>query len=407
MSAPEKPESKFDIWWNSPPVKAKIGAFFSIGATVVIVGAMFKILHLPGASIMLGFGMTIEAILFMLGVLDKPHKEYHWEKVFDFDAEHPMSGGMGGASAPAGHGAAGHGAAGHASSSHVEASPVAAAHAAPAPAPVAPAPANSAPATTSAKTVNVNFTESLSDSDVKMLSEGIKGLTTTAKQISNIANVAVASEKFVKSIDEAAVATTKFTKSQDALGDTSTKLNTSYQGIATSISQVEKNTSLYSSKVEEMAKGFSAISSKGIVEGMSIVEKNTKVYAAKIEEISKDFAAISTKGIVSSLDVVDKSAKQYVVRFDEINKNLSSINSIYEIQLKSIQANTEGFNQYADHLKIANNDMTSINTEVKKIVQSTKDASLTTESFKINTEKLSKQIADLNSVYGNMLNALS
>ena len=59
MSAvPDKPDSKFDIWWNSPPMKKKIGAFFSIGATVVIVGAMFKILHLPGASMMLGFPMV-------------------------------------------------------------------------------------------------------------------------------------------------------------------------------------------------------------------------------------------------------------------------------------------------------------------------------------------------------------
>ena len=39
---------------------------YGIGAAVVIVGAMFKILHLPGSSIMLGVGLTVEAVIFFL-----------------------------------------------------------------------------------------------------------------------------------------------------------------------------------------------------------------------------------------------------------------------------------------------------------------------------------------------------
>ena len=73
-------QSKFDIWWNKPETKRLVGAAYSLGASVVIIGAKFKILHLPGAGPMLGTGMTIEAILFALGVFDQPHKEYDWEK---------------------------------------------------------------------------------------------------------------------------------------------------------------------------------------------------------------------------------------------------------------------------------------------------------------------------------------
>ena len=53
-----------------------------IGAAVVILGALFKITHWPGAMAMLILGMSVEAVLFvMLGVLP-PHKEYHWEKYY-------------------------------------------------------------------------------------------------------------------------------------------------------------------------------------------------------------------------------------------------------------------------------------------------------------------------------------
>lgn len=53
-----------------------------IGASVVLVGALFKILHWPGADQMLMVGMLTEAFLFlMLGILP-PHKDYYWEKIY-------------------------------------------------------------------------------------------------------------------------------------------------------------------------------------------------------------------------------------------------------------------------------------------------------------------------------------
>ncbi len=39
---------------------------YGIGAAIVIVGAMFKILHLPGSGPMLGIGLTVEAVIFFL-----------------------------------------------------------------------------------------------------------------------------------------------------------------------------------------------------------------------------------------------------------------------------------------------------------------------------------------------------
>ena len=55
---------------------------YSIGAAIVIWGALFKILHLPGGNVMLSIGMGVEVVMFILTAFDRPAKEYHWEEVF-------------------------------------------------------------------------------------------------------------------------------------------------------------------------------------------------------------------------------------------------------------------------------------------------------------------------------------
>lgn len=55
---------------------------YGIGAAVVIVGAMFKILHLPGASLMLGVGLTTEAVIFFLSAFEPKKHEYDWSLVY-------------------------------------------------------------------------------------------------------------------------------------------------------------------------------------------------------------------------------------------------------------------------------------------------------------------------------------
>ena len=55
---------------------------YSIGAAVVIWGALFKILHLPGGNTLLCIGMGTEVFMFLLTAFDRPEREYHWEDVF-------------------------------------------------------------------------------------------------------------------------------------------------------------------------------------------------------------------------------------------------------------------------------------------------------------------------------------
>jgi gliding motility-associated protein GldL len=74
--------------------ETKQGKYFKnfiigLGASVVLLGALFKIQHWPGAGIMLTVGMCTEAFIFaMLGVLP-PHKDYYWERYYPDLDENP------------------------------------------------------------------------------------------------------------------------------------------------------------------------------------------------------------------------------------------------------------------------------------------------------------------------------
>lgn len=75
----------------------------SWGASVVILGALFKILHIGGAfgNLAIGIGLGVEAILFFLTGFRQPEPELPWERAYpelreDFDGELPKSSSRGG-----------------------------------------------------------------------------------------------------------------------------------------------------------------------------------------------------------------------------------------------------------------------------------------------------------------------
>lgn len=55
---------------------------YGIGAAVVIIGALFKILHLPGADLMLIIGLGTEAVIFFLSAFQPNPKDVDWSLVY-------------------------------------------------------------------------------------------------------------------------------------------------------------------------------------------------------------------------------------------------------------------------------------------------------------------------------------
>jgi hypothetical protein len=81
---------KFGKKLQSRKGKVVMGYFYGWGASVVLIGALFKLTHwLPGqaANIMLAVGLSIEALIFFLSSFEAPHMEPDWSLVYPELAE--------------------------------------------------------------------------------------------------------------------------------------------------------------------------------------------------------------------------------------------------------------------------------------------------------------------------------
>ena len=285
------PWARFMHWYESYQGKNVVNIIYSVGASVVIVGALFKILHWPGASQVLMLGMFTEAFLFIIGSLERPHPEFHWENVFPQLLEYgtkpelleekskqprPTLLGAGVANAPV------------TATGFVEAE-------------------GGAAAAASAKV------PTLKDEDVKALKDGIADLAKTASQLSELGKVAQTGVKLNEKLAAAEVATEAYANAT--------------AGLAPSYAQVSGD--------------------------MSAVAEQTKAYKAGVEEVGK---------------------------------RLASLNSVYELQLQSLNAQVEA---------------------QKGAAAAAKEAAEAQAALATGAKQLQKQVADLNGIYGNMLNALA
>ena len=76
--------------------KKLIAKLYGWGAALVIIGALFKLEHWPGATYMLSIGMLTEFIIFTFSAFDPIPKEYDWENVYPELIPEETEGGPGG-----------------------------------------------------------------------------------------------------------------------------------------------------------------------------------------------------------------------------------------------------------------------------------------------------------------------
>ena len=70
------------IFFETATGKQVKNMIIGVGAAVVMMGALFKLQHWPGASVMLIAGLSTEAFIFFLQGILPPHKDYYWEKLY-------------------------------------------------------------------------------------------------------------------------------------------------------------------------------------------------------------------------------------------------------------------------------------------------------------------------------------
>jgi len=78
----KKELSKFQQFLVSRKFKTFMGYLYGWGASVVMIGAYFKLTHIPGADFMLALGLGIEALIFFMSAFEPQHVDYAWDNVF-------------------------------------------------------------------------------------------------------------------------------------------------------------------------------------------------------------------------------------------------------------------------------------------------------------------------------------
>ena len=74
-------------WMDSVPGQTFLNYAYSWGAAIVILGALFKLTHLPGGNFMLFIGMGTEAVVFFLAAFDRPFDKQEIDKELAHDFE--------------------------------------------------------------------------------------------------------------------------------------------------------------------------------------------------------------------------------------------------------------------------------------------------------------------------------
>ena len=296
---------RFMHWYESYDGKNKVNIVYSVGASVVIIGALFKILHWPGASTVLMIGMFTEAFLLLIGTLEHPHPEFHWENVFPQLLEYgtkpelleekakmprPTLLGAGVAGAP------------------VTATGFAAA---------APA---SAEAASSAKV------PSLKEEELKSLKDGIAELAKTATQFAELGKVAQTGVKLNDKLAAAEAATTEYAAklanvgfATDGLAQATNGLSGAYQQIGADIKAVADETKAYKAGVEQVGKSIASLNS---VYELQLQAVNAQVAAQKE-------AAAAAKEAADAQISFANGAKQ-------LQKQVADLNGIYGNMLNAL-----------------------------------------------------------------------
>jgi soluble cytochrome b562 len=120
--------------------------------------------------------------------------------------------------------------------------------------------------------------------------------------------------------------------------------------------------------------------------------EDAKIGPELINSLGNGFRALN-ENVTGLKDMSSAGSKEYVGQIERMTKNLASLNSVYELEI------TESNN----HLKSINEFVGGLNKTVTTLGETNKQA----ETFKVEMDKLSKNLSSLNNVYGNMLSAMN
>lgn len=290
---------------------------YSIGAAIVILGALFKLLHLPYGNLLLTIGMGTEVLMFVLTAFDRPPREYKWEEVFpvlDSGNEEDR------------------------------------------------------PDFANDIVVNTKANDTEEESEEKELEYDEEGNLITSNDSQS--SVAVVKQKTVL-------------PSNLPLSETETQsLTDSITRMAAASEQLAKMADL-TTATQQYLEQMSAIS-----EEMNRLKETTQALNNVSDVLLKSYQAITENS-----ENITQSSTGYVEQMQDLNRNIGGLNTIYEIQLKSVSSQLDSIDR--------------VNRGIKDIRDMYEKSSQQSAQYCEETEKMARYMKQLNSVYEKMITAMT
>ena len=275
---------------------------YSIGAAIVIWGALFKILHLPGGNALLCIGMGTEIAMFILTAFDRPPKEYAWEEVFpvldshdandrpDFAGDIAETMVMTGANGTAAYAADG---------------------------------------TAVAAAVGLPGGVNLSEEDTLSLRESIAKMSAASEQLSQMAELTTATQRYLDSMAGIAEQMSRLQQTTESLNRVSETLLQSYSAITTNSENITRSSTGYVQEMESLNRNVSGLN--------TIYEIQLKSISSQLENIDR-----VNRGLKDIRDMYEKSAKEsshYCEETEKMARYMKQLNSVYEKMITAMTIN--------------------------------------------------------------------
>lgn len=248
---------------------------YGIGAAVVIVGALFKILHMEGAALMLSVGLLTEAGIFFLSAFEPKHAEPDWAKVYpeladDYDG--------------------------------------------PSAAPRAAVPAANQGA--SAKMDKMLADAKVGPELIKSLGDGMRNMADNAKKMSNLGEASVATNEYASNVRTASKSMAEMNKSYAAT-----------MQAMTGMADATKDTKEYHSQVQNVTKSLGALN--------AVYEMELKDAQSHTKALNKFYSNIS--GALESMAEAGKETSAFQAELNKLTSNISALNKVYGNMLTAMR----------------------------------------------------------------------
>ncbi|MBS1486227.1 MAG: gliding motility protein GldL [Bacteroidetes bacterium] len=250
---------------------------YGIGASVVIVGALFKIQHWNGANEMLIIGLSVEAGIFFLSAFEPKHAEVDWSKVYPELAE-DFEG---------------------------SATPTATR--------ISNKPSGDHPVLTFSEMLKAN---KIDDNLLGNLAKGLNNLATSTSQMSNLSNAAVATNEYAKNVQAASTALTEMNKSYGTA-----------MSAVKAMSDASKDTSEYHKQVQAVTKNLAALN--------ALYEMEVKDADSHTKNMNKFYESLT--GAMQGLSKVGDNTAKFTAELGSLTNNITALNKVYGSMLTAMK----------------------------------------------------------------------